>query len=599
MSDFDKARMKEYLEKFRENSGSAKILRYRTGLEKLDQYLSGGLQAGLTVLGAVPSLGKTTLALQIAETIAKSGTPVIYYSLEVSAEWIFMKAVSRQMFLDSELNGRACPSANELRRVWTGKEEAILSSLEKLQAGAENLYIVTSNQRRALTAQFITDDVNEFIKEKGKRPVVFIDYLQLLSPDDKTSYQDNRRSTDVVIEKLSTLARGKNLPVFLISSLSRSSYDTPARMQDFKDSGSIEYSADVLLEMQMCAVREGKKSARAMKKSVRDVELVILKQRYGECGEDVAVRLSYYPKFNLFLDGQPEKKGQDEDRKRQRSFFINNSLVMNRIRKDDYRVGGEGNTDAETPTSFAISDHIDSYDCAILDAIYTLIHENPGKRSFHARGVYTLLAGDPKSVSGDSRQEIENRVRRMEKIRISIVHEKDNKRKEYAGSLLPVTQRGGDQTVFCFRKGEEMPLYQYAEDCRHFQRFPRELLQVTEADPRKPDARRPIRNDKTRIQLKVFLMNQIDFRRYKGYENMRYDAIFAGVFGKKADDIRERDRDNCIEAEKRILDYYKYVGYLEDYRDYGEGIELVGKIRDPESLEFPEKSAEDAANDKK
>lgn len=62
-----------------------------TGYERLDKRLDGGLYSGLYVMGALSSLGKTTLALQIADSIAKAGTDVFFYSLEMAAEEITAK----------------------------------------------------------------------------------------------------------------------------------------------------------------------------------------------------------------------------------------------------------------------------------------------------------------------------------------------------------------------------------------------------------------------------------------------------------------------------------------------------------------------------
>ena len=584
MSEFSGKRMSDLLTQLWEDSGSAQISRYPTGLEGLDRYLGGGLQPGLTVLGAVPNIGKTTLALQIAENIAKSGTPVLYYSLEVSDKWICMKAVSRLLFLESGLNEQSCLSANELRRAQPEVREKFFDALEKLRESAENFYVITSNRKKALTAQFIADNAEEFIRENEKKPVVFVDYLQLLSPDDKTAYQDNRRSTDVVIAKLTTLARNNGIPVFLISSLSRSSYDTPARMQDFKESGAIEYSADVLLEMQMYAVHEGKKEVETAKsRSPRDVELVILKQRYGECGEDVAVRLSYYSKFNLFLEGKPANKAADG--KKRKWFFINNSLVMNRIRRGDYEHGdGKTNTDPQNNVSFTLSDSIDAYDCAILDAVYTLLLERPEKQEFLTRNIYKLLAGAPQSVSDGSLKMLEERIARMAGIRCSLVYGEGERRE---GILLPA-ERVGTGHRFRLRRGEEMPF------CRHrqFYRYPRELLHVTEALSGAAGPRSAIANTDEIIRLKVCLMHEIEIRRSMNVKEKRlkYSTIFEEAFGRETSPQREK----WIGSIKRILDYYRHVGYLTDYREYMEGIELLGAICEPAQLEFAEEEPEHA-----
>ena len=76
----------------------------KTGFDNLDDLLGGGITPGLTVLGAVSSLGKSTLALQIAENMSKQGTTVLFFSMEMTKERIAAKAMSRQIFLTIKKN---------------------------------------------------------------------------------------------------------------------------------------------------------------------------------------------------------------------------------------------------------------------------------------------------------------------------------------------------------------------------------------------------------------------------------------------------------------------------------------------------------------
>ncbi len=82
----------------REEIGTVSAERVPTGFPVLDRSLNGGLSTGLYVLGAVPGLGKSTLALQIAYNLSSQGIPVLYFALEMSRAWITAKSICRADF---------------------------------------------------------------------------------------------------------------------------------------------------------------------------------------------------------------------------------------------------------------------------------------------------------------------------------------------------------------------------------------------------------------------------------------------------------------------------------------------------------------------
>ena len=88
LGDYARVFTKEYVQKVSHG-------RVSTGFPGVDRSLNGGFSSGLYVLGAVPGLGKSTLALQIAHNVSKQGVPALYFALEMDRDWITAKSISR------------------------------------------------------------------------------------------------------------------------------------------------------------------------------------------------------------------------------------------------------------------------------------------------------------------------------------------------------------------------------------------------------------------------------------------------------------------------------------------------------------------------
>ena len=227
-----------------------------TGYAELDRCLGGGLTAGLHCLGAVPSLGKSTYVMQMAEQMAAEGTHVIVISLEMKPVDLAAKAVSRQLYMDwHETSAGLLKTSGELRsrtavikltgREWMAVEEAA-GKVEK----RSRTITVEECGAKAWTAADIAQYVEKYISAFGVIPVVIVDYLQILAaPEGKGSLTD-KQAVDESLRVLKSLSDSRKLPVVLISSLNRESYDQPVSLRSYKDTGSIEYSCDTVLGMQ-------------------------------------------------------------------------------------------------------------------------------------------------------------------------------------------------------------------------------------------------------------------------------------------------------------------------------------------------------------
>lgn len=266
-----------------------------TGFSTIDGVLGGGLQPGsLYVLGAVSSLGKTTLAVQIADNIARSGRSTLFVTIEQSAQEIVAKSLSR---IISEC-GRdySTTDLTSKRRRFEDWGEAEYSRLIKACESytndiAPHLRILEGTEQPNVDS---IKAVAEFMgRHDGQPPVIFIDYLQLLAP--KSERDTDKRAIDRNVTDLRQVARDLQTPVFVISSLNRSSYSEGVTMDSFKESGAIEYGSDVLLGLQPEGMREhmektkDTRTKREADKFIRDTkandvrscEIVVLKNRAG------------------------------------------------------------------------------------------------------------------------------------------------------------------------------------------------------------------------------------------------------------------------------------------------------------------------------
>lgn len=285
-----------------------------TGFKDLDAVLGGGLQPGLYVLGAVSSLGKTTLAVQIADHIAEEGHPALFVTIEQSAAEIVAKSLSR---LASE-SGRDFSTTDVMsaqrRRKWgEGEYNRFIRVCERYTAQiAPNLRILEGTKQPSVSDVWAV--AGAMAAHDGVPPVVFIDYLQLMAA--QSDRDTDKQAVDRNVMSLRQLARDLKTPVFVISSLNRSSYSTGVTLESFKESGSVEYGSDVLMGLQPEGMREHMEKTKDTRtkteadkflreskaETVRACELVILKNRTGRTPYE-GLPLKFRPVASTFKEG--------------------------------------------------------------------------------------------------------------------------------------------------------------------------------------------------------------------------------------------------------------------------------------------------------
>ena len=275
-----------------------------TGFPVLDTILDGGLYEGLYIAGAISSLGKTTFFTQICDQIAQGGDDVLIFSLEMARTELMAKTLSRLTCIDVINHKGNLRNAKTTRGITTGSRYANYSQAEKdliqravttYQKFSDHVFIhegigdIGVNQIREV--------VHQHISITNRKPVVLIDYLQILSPtNDRAS---DKQNTDKAVMELKRISRDFKIPVIAISSFNRENYSSPVNLTSFKESGAIEYSSDVLIGLQLKGIGNSNFDVtKAKTKDPREVELIVLKNRNGQTGKKIAY--DYYPMFNFF-----------------------------------------------------------------------------------------------------------------------------------------------------------------------------------------------------------------------------------------------------------------------------------------------------------
>lgn len=291
---------------------------YPTGFSGLDAELSdtngaqgGFLPEGLYCVGAISSIGKTAFVLQIADQIASLGIPVLYATLEMTARELVARSISRYTAImatndrmkKTEIGIR---SRNRWNRYEPEEKDMIFQArMEYLdKGGGKNVSFLEQSPGYRIGVYGIREAAKKYQEERqGEPPVVFVDYLQLLAPEDVRA--TDKQNMDFAISALKSLAMELSAPVVCISSFNRSSYKKSVSLEAFKESGSIEYTADCILGLQF--VRENDKEwtekelSERQQEDPRKIEAVILKNRHGRVGGKVC--FEYFPRWNYLREG--------------------------------------------------------------------------------------------------------------------------------------------------------------------------------------------------------------------------------------------------------------------------------------------------------
>ncbi len=256
-----------------------------TGFSDFDS-LTGGLHdSELIILAARPSMGKTALALNIAEHSAlQMNTGTLFVSLEMSA----VELADRMLCSLAEVNGQRLRNgtiSNEDRR------RLVEKAAEMSQAP---LYVDDSPSR---TMTEIAAAARR-LKRKSGLGLIVIDYLQLIEPDN--ARDPRQEQVAKIARRLKGLARELKVPVLCLAQLNRqaeASRDNKPRLSHLRESGAIEQDADVVMFVHREEYYQTNEEDRA--KCAGQAELIIAKQRNGPIGD---IKLAWLKDFTRFRD---------------------------------------------------------------------------------------------------------------------------------------------------------------------------------------------------------------------------------------------------------------------------------------------------------
>ena len=247
-----------------------------SGFDNLDQFQF--FHPGLYVIGATPAAGKTTFCWQLLEQLAHKGETCIYCSYEMSQLELFSKSLAREIF--KRVPNTELTAADIRRGAWSVQLAATRDDFAKSNLDLSILELQDES----------VDEILALLKplcfDKAKAPVVCLDYLQIVP----TSREFAKLGVDDSVRKLKKFQRDTNTTFIVISSFNRTNYTQSVSFESFKESGNIEYTADVVWALQLFVLNSinpgnisdsRKKIDKAKKQQPRQIQLKCLKNRQG------------------------------------------------------------------------------------------------------------------------------------------------------------------------------------------------------------------------------------------------------------------------------------------------------------------------------
>lgn len=250
-----------------------------TGLTDFDRLVDGLKPGDLVIVAGRPSMGKTAVAINIAENVAMAGAPVLVFSLEMSDTQLIQRSLSSV----GGINSKALASGRLSEEQWT-TVAAAMGRLHEAPLWIDQSAMISVGQMQARARRLK--------RKEGALGLVVIDYLQLMTAD------GNNRNEElgIITRGLKLMAKDLGCPVICLSQLSRKCEeraDKRPMLSDLRESGSIEQDADVVVMM----YRDDYYNEASQFKGL--AEAIVRKNRMGECG---TVMLTFQAEFSRFRD---------------------------------------------------------------------------------------------------------------------------------------------------------------------------------------------------------------------------------------------------------------------------------------------------------
>lgn len=245
----------------------------RTGFPQLDKKLGGGMfRQGLYIVGARPGMGKTTLGINIADNIAKTGKTVLFVSLEMSRTQIMSKRIAREGGINYTLLMAGGLSV--------GGRQTVQEAVERLK---DRPFLLTD--KSGLTAS----EIGRLARQTKGLDAVVVDYFGLIrSAEENVAKPRYEQMTDISAD-LKALAKRLKIPMLVLCQLNRENMsrggDKSPTLSDLRDTGAIEQDADAVILLHRAEYYNDKAKERDyVPPECEDIKLIIAKNRHGETG---------------------------------------------------------------------------------------------------------------------------------------------------------------------------------------------------------------------------------------------------------------------------------------------------------------------------
>lgn len=275
---------------------------------------------GLYVIGATPSAGKTTFCWQLLKQLAQNDEICIFCSYEMSALELYSKTLARELFLR---NRKTRLTAADIRK---GSYSEDLESLIIEFVNNKDLKGVKLFELRDEGIDDLLRFLRPYCHAKGKSPVVCLDYLQIVP--NIASFSSDKNRIDDIVHKLKTFQRETNTTFIVVSSFNRMNYYQQVSFESFKESGNIEYTADVVWALQLNIANSikgtnvsdtRKKFEDAKRQQPRQIHLKCLKNRQGT---NYDAFFKYYSAHDYFEPCKLEEFSKSDEKPNEKSFRV-------------------------------------------------------------------------------------------------------------------------------------------------------------------------------------------------------------------------------------------------------------------------------------
>lgn len=275
LSDTDKATIvgarELYMDAIMEMENASKIegdlVGITSGFRSLDRITTGFQPGELIIMGARPSIGKTALALTMAIKIAKRKISCGFFSLEMSNRQIGFRLISSEAKVDMNFVRTGKETEKELVRILDAGNRIATIPLFILDTRRSDLSVMKSMARKM---------------KREKVKIIFIDYLTLISYGNNSTPRHER--VGQISKQLKSLAEELDIPIVVLSQITRSSEGRMPGLDDLRQSGEIEEDSDCVIFLHR-------------KRDENETDVCVAKNRNGPTG---SIKLAFLPQFVRF-----------------------------------------------------------------------------------------------------------------------------------------------------------------------------------------------------------------------------------------------------------------------------------------------------------